>query len=154
MTLSEGASLLALGISTVGLFTSIYVARRDAVRLKVTGRFIPAETSDGRAFIEITIANHGRRPAILMLFGGNTTDGGWGGTYLGNEHKGLRLGENERYQKILYEDDLAVLEQDGFSEYTSLWFEDSLGQRHNIRDSETLIKQLRESTATESDNDA
>jgi hypothetical protein len=146
MTLSEGASLLALGISTVGLFTSIYVARRDAVRLKVTGKFIPAHPIYGQANIVLTIINHGRRPAILMLVGGNTADGNWAGTYLGKEYKGLRLGENERHEETLYKNDLVQQVPEGFFEYTSLWFEDSLGRRHNVRNSETLIKQLRESS--------
>lgn len=95
MNISDKIAILALVVSLLSLAVSIYFQYRDRVKLKTTCTFYPAHPDYDRAHLAIRIVNHGRRPTLLTLFGGNLKDGKWQGTRLGQKDKAVRLGEHE-----------------------------------------------------------
>lgn len=139
MTHSEMLSCAALAVSGVSLFTSLHVAQRDTVKLRAWATFHPVHEHNPEPYITVVIVNEGRRPAILRIFGGDCAEGS-GGTYLGD--KGLRLGENERHEEHVGFAGLALNGPDEM-EFVSLWFEDSLGNRHKVKDSDSAICSFR-----------
>jgi hypothetical protein len=79
------------------------------------------------------------------MFGGYLSDGAWCGSFLGKEGKGIRLGEHEKYETSVYLEDLHNFDPEGNeSDYVSFWFENTLGQRYAVKNSEKLIKKLSE----------
>jgi len=143
MNTSNYISSLALLVSVVSLIISWHFGFRDKSKLKTYAKFYPSHPNHDRAKIEIKIVNHGRRATILTLFGGDLEDGGMSGIYLGKEGDGLRLGEHEKYETIVYADDLLVTHPEGnIAQFVRFWFEDTLGQRHKIKNSEKLISKL------------
>ena len=137
-------SLFALSVSVISLIISWHFGFRDRAKLKTYAEFYPSHPEHDRGRIEIRIVNHGRRATIITLFGGDLDDGKCSGTYLGKKGEGLRLGEHEKYETTVYADDLLVTNVEGnVAEFVRLWFEDTLGQRHKIKNSEKLIAKLK-----------
>lgn len=139
MARPEIISCVALGFSALSLFMSFYVARRDTVKLRAWCTFHPTDEHNEHAYITVVVVNEGRRPAILRVLGGDLNSGGGsGGKLLGD--KGLRLGENERHEEYMSYGDLVRNDPEEY-EYTNLWFEDSLGNRHAVKNSEAAIRE-------------
>lgn len=139
-------SLLALFVSIVSIFISWHFGFRDRANLKTFAKFYPYNPHYDRAHLKIKIVNRGRRPTILTQFGGDHKDGAYSGTVLGEQNKGLRLGEHEKYETSVYVQDLVVIDPEGNqSEYINFCFEDTLGQRHKVKKAEELIEKLRNS---------
>jgi hypothetical protein len=133
---------LALVVSLVSLAFSIYNILRDKARLQVKCEFFePSEY--GKGHIQISIANAGRRPIILRLLGYEGADD-WVGSFLGNNERGVRLGEHERHEVNIDSDDLEQRRVVHDIIVTTIWIEDSLGRRHRIKGIEKQIQQLRE----------
>lgn len=128
----------------MSLYTSLRVAGRDRVKLKAWATFHPVHEHNPSASITVVIVNEGRRPAILRVFGGDFIGGSSGGTCLGGDKGGRRLGENERHEEHLGFGELCQQGPENESEYLRLWFEDSLGNRHPVKDSETAIRKFKE----------
>ena len=146
MNTSNYISLFALLVSVISLLISWHFGFRDKAKLKTYTEFYASHQGHNRDRIQIKIVNHGRRATILTLFGGDLDNGTCSGIYLGKKGDGLRLGEHEKYETTVYSDDLLVTDMQGnISEFVSLWFEDMLGQRHKIRNSEKLIAKLKNS---------
>jgi len=144
MTFSDLLALFALLVSVISLIISWHFGFRDKAKLKTYAEFYPSHTDHDRDRIEIKIANHGRRATIMALFGGDLENGTSSGTYLGEKGEGLRLGEHEKYETIVYADDLMVTDLEGnVATFTNFWFEDTLGQRYRIKNSEKLIAKLK-----------
>jgi hypothetical protein len=137
-------AIAALLISLASLGISAFVAVRDTAQLKITSRYMEAHEFD-RAHISVTMVNAGRRPIILRMRGG-TKQGGdrWVGTYLGHENKGLRLEEHQRHEHSYYLEDTVDSDIDGEDVgFDSLWFEDTLGIRHQVPKASQMIARLR-----------
>ena len=107
-------------------------------------KYYPAHPDYDQAHLHIKIVNKGRRIAILTLFGGNLDNGGWQGESLGEGRMGLHLAEHEFYEKKFYKDDVLAVAPDSEGIYVDLWFEDSLGRRHMVKNSKKHIKKLLE----------
>lgn len=150
MQISDYISIAALLISITSLLISWYFNFRDKANLKTFAKFYSGEPTYGsRPHITIKIVNCGRRPTILTMFGKdvNNKHTRWIGTYLGEKEKGIRLGEHEKYETSVYPEDLSEIDSEGNElEYTNFWFENTLGQRYKVRNSEELIKKLKESS--------
>jgi hypothetical protein len=67
-----------------------------------------------------------------------------GGAFLGEDQKGLRLGEHERHDLSLEKNDLLSATPDGQVLFHDLWVEDSLGRRYPIKDALSNVKPLLE----------
>ncbi len=141
-TYAEIVSTIALLVSLASLAVGVVVASRDRPRLKISARFIAA-SEYGPNRVQLRLANAGRRPVILRLLGGTTSDGKWSGVFLEREKGGLRLGENEVYEHTIDKEDTVSFhpEHDDLF-YDRLWVEDSLGRRHKVPASQSLIKKL------------
>lgn len=139
---SDYISILALIISFLSLGVSIYFQYRDRVKLTTSCKYFPPHPDYDRGHLEIKVVNSGRRPTLLTILGGNLKDGGWQGTQLGGKDKSIRLGEHEFYEKKFYCEDIEVVSPDSESEFTELWFEDSIGDRHFVKGSKEGIKKL------------
>jgi len=143
MVLATIISCIAVGISAASLMTSLHVARRDRVNLRAWATFHPTDEYNEHPYITVVIVNEGRRPAILRLFGGDLVGGGIGGRILGKDSEGIRLGESERHEESVTADDSLLIGPDGALEYRTFYFEDTLGNRHPVRDCEEALNQLR-----------
>lgn len=149
MTISDYISISALIVSIVSLMISWYFGFRDKAHIKTFAKFYPYRPDHDRARIEIKIVNSGRRPVILTMFGGDFKDKGWCGAYIGKEKKGIRLEEHEKYETTVYSEDLVCISpEEEYSEYINFWFENTLGQRYKVNNSEELIKKLRKDSGT------
>ena len=132
-------------ISVIALVVSI--ERRLFPLFQLPGSSLPRTTSkfySGRShpYIEVTIVNAGRRPIILRMWGGSDEKGEWVGHFLGEEKRGLRLGEHERHDLSLDKNDLLSETPDGEVLFHDLWVEESLGRRHPIKDAKANVKLL------------
>lgn len=142
MARAEIISLLALLVAATSLFFSVYFNLRDRARLIAKSQFILAHPDYGPARILVTVVNAGRRPVILRMWGGSDEKGEWVGESLGKDHAGLRLSEHEQHELSLEKNDLYAQLPDGEVLYRELWVEDSLGQRHSVRDSKRNVELL------------
>ena len=53
------------------------------------------------------------------------------------------LGEHEKYETTIYHEDVYFCDPGGDeSEYINFWFENTLGQRYKVKNSEALIRKL------------
>lgn len=146
MTISDYMATAALVVSFLSFGTSLYFGLRDRVNLKATSKLYYA-SGDPRhtAYIEVKVVNQGRRVAILTMFGGILVNGEWIGTYIGDKGKGIRLEENEYHIEKVSQRELSQYDpiEEDVNEYVELWFEDSLGRRHPVRDSIHNIQALK-----------
>lgn len=149
MGASEIISIFALVIAVVSLGISFHFGFRDKAHLKTSAEYYPGHPDYDRARIQVKIVNSGRRPTILTMFGGNLKSGSWCGTHIGEKGEGVRLGEHEKHEVKVYREDLDFIDPEGNeSEYTDYWFEDTLGQRFKVRNSEKLIIKLKNNEET------
>jgi hypothetical protein len=153
--MTEIISIFALVISGISLWLSFHFGYRDKAILKIQSRFTPFHSDYDRAHINIKIVNAGRRPTILKLFGGDTTKNGYHATFLNSKQNGLRLDEHEMHEENVYANDMWGIDPDGEEwEYTNLWFEDTLGQRHKVKNSEKTLRLLKQSQTSKASNES
>lgn len=138
MTLADVIAGAALAVSLWSLYISYRTAELDSVKLRAWCTFHPTDEHNEHPYITVVIVNEGRRTAILRILGGDLPDG-CSGRYLKGEG-GLKLGENERFEKHMGYADLTQNNPDEGS-FANLWFEDSLGKRHPVKDSEAAIRE-------------
>jgi len=145
LQLSDYISLVALVIALLSFAASFYFGYRDRVKVKAFSEFYKGHEEYGPAHMNIRIVNHGRRVAVITMFGGNLEDGGWQATHIGDKGLGIRLAEHEFYKEYFRKEDVVSVYPDGESEYINLWFEDSLGKRHPVKNAEKHLRLLKES---------
>ena len=134
-------AITAILISIANFCAFIYFGFLDRAKLQIKSTF--HEGSEyGPAGISIHIANAGRRPMIIRMWGGEDENGDWVGSFFGKSTEGLRLDENEREDLHLQKDDLLSQGPEEPIIFTKLWVEDSLGKRYPVPNSEAHIKQL------------
>jgi hypothetical protein len=142
MSSAEAISVLVPIIAVCAVALTAYFGFRDRARLRATTRFFPASEHNPIRIV-VTLANAGRRPMILRLLGGSDSDGKESSQFLGDPKSGLRLGENERHVVTLEKEDLVSFHQDAEGIFLeSLWVEDSLGRRHQLRYAKANIKRV------------
>lgn len=144
MNLNEYIPYIALAISILSFITSFYFGFRDRVRVQATCKFYPTHPEYNRAHLSIRIVNRGRRVAVLTMFGGDLFDRTWQGENLGEKGRGLHLTEHQFYERKFYSEDIVAVSPDSESEFVELWFEDSLGKRHKVKNSRKGIQQLKD----------
>ena len=76
------------------------------------------------------------------MWAGAETKEKWVGTYIGESKVGLRLGEHEHYEMKLEKGDLFCHTPDEVVEVHNLWFEDSLGRKHMVKDATRNLAKL------------
>ena len=141
LQISDWFSLVALVVSIISLAVSLYATQLDRFKLKATSTlYLPNEYND-EGHIEVRIVNHGRRVAVMTMFGGDTEVGGYSATHL--VAKGLHLAENEFHKLTLTKPEALCVGPEYETEYVSLWFEDSHGRRHQVKDSRKHLEQLK-----------
>jgi hypothetical protein len=142
MTRSEVISIVALLISVTSLVFSFYFNFRDRANLKTSSQFFAA-SEFGPSRVEFTIVNAGRRPIILRMWGGTDEKGEWVGRPFGNDNKWeLQLGEHERFDHHIEQQDLYFGADDDLIMMVNLWVEDTLGRRQQIKDAKKNIASL------------
>lgn len=144
MVTSDYLSIAAFIVSVLSFAGSFYFNFRDRMRVQATCRFHPTHPDYDKAHLAIQVVNRGRRIAILTLFGGDLEDGGWLGERLAESGKYFHLAEHECHEIKFYKDDLLAASPDSESNYIKLWFEDSLGRRHWVKNSMNNIMLLNE----------
>jgi hypothetical protein len=138
---SSTISLVALVVSILSLGFSVYFNFLDRARVVTRCKFFP-ESEYNNAHIAVSIANAGRRAVILRWMVKADGDGEWIGTHLKEGAGDLRLGEHERHDLTLRQEDLFEQTPDGLMEVTDFWFEDTLGRRHRPKGIRQCLKRL------------
>jgi len=140
MNFSDYIAILALVISLVSIAISWYFGFRDRARLK-SKCYLLYYGENEIPHLKVEIINAGRRPTYIMKSGGETDNGSWSSSFLGEKGKGIRLGEHEKYEEEKGINEIIFFNREGEEvRYINYWFEDSLGQRHIVKDSEKVLK--------------
>ncbi len=139
---SELVSLVALGVACVSLCATLYFNLRDSARLKASSVYVPY-WEETPAHIRISIVNAGRRPVILRMLVNAESKKKWVGTLLNKDNGGIRLGEHERYETKIERHELVQQTPDEEVAINDIWFEDTLGRKHAVKNAKLSLKQLR-----------
>jgi hypothetical protein len=138
-------SVLALALTAANFFRGVY---KDRLRLKITSRFDDGEASaygpEHSPSIDIVVINTGTRPVILRMVGGSDDNDHWSGTLIAHEKGGIRLGEHERWEHSIKNEDTVdpYLDDPRDILFTHMWIEDSLGNRYPIPNSYEFVPKL------------
>ncbi len=132
-------SVCAISISLISLVWSIHIGRRDRGKLRATSRLYFNGPDSDVQHLEIKAVNHGRRPIILRILGSDFSDGSREGIYL--KKGGLRLGENEEFEKTIRAGDSYSMSHEG-EEAIDLWFEDTLGRCYRVKNAKENLEKL------------
>ena len=132
---SDYVSIIALVVALLSFATAFYFGFRDRVNVKAFSTFYKGHEEYGAAHMEVRLVNHGRRVAVITMFGGDLENGGWEGTNLGEKGLGIRLAEHEFHTERLGKEEIFARGPECEDKYVNLWFEDSLGKRHPVKDS-------------------
>ncbi len=143
MVTSDIIASLALVVSVLSAGVTFYFHFRDRPELLLKSTFTSGY-DPGTERIVISIVNAGRRPAILRMWAGVDAAGHWVGSYFGGERAGLRLGESEHFEFSLSKHELWASTPDAEVKFLDIWVEDSLGKRHQVKDSKINIARLRD----------
>jgi hypothetical protein len=138
---SHTISLIALVVAILSLGFSVYFNFLDRARMVTRCKFYP-KSEYNRAHVDVSITNAGRRAVILRMIVKADGRGHWVGTYLNRGEGGLRLGEHQRHDLTLWQEDLIEANPDDEIEVTDFWFEDTLGRRHRPKRIRQCLKQL------------
>ncbi len=123
---------------------------RDRAKIRTSAELFH-RSQHSQCHIRVKIVNYGRIAVVLSKFGGDLIDGGGSGTYISEDKKGIRLGEQEIYEKDICEEELyhmGLSPEGNKIRYLNFWFENRLGQRYKIKNSEKLIKELIKQTGS------
>jgi hypothetical protein len=134
---SDWFAATALLVSIVSIGISLYATLRDRVKIKAFSNLYTDPHHNPHTWIVVTVVNHGRRTAVLTRFGGDFKGEGWQSTPLGDKGLGLHLAENE-YHRI----DLTPYGVLVGGKYVDLWFEDSLGRRHRVKNARKHLQEM------------
>jgi hypothetical protein len=137
MPVSNYISIAAILIALASFICSLYFGLRDRSRVKASCRLY----NDDR-MLTVQAVNHGRRPVVLIIFGGKYDSGQSSGTYLGEKSQGIRLGEHEKYEQELHSSHPMVYRPEHDTWIEDLWFEDTLGRRYRVKDAKRNLKRL------------
>jgi hypothetical protein len=147
MQFAEWLSVIALIVSLGSLSASLYFNLRDRAKIEARSQYYPG-IEDGVPMIELSVVNAGRRPVVLRMWGGMDASGDWVGTMINSAEGGKRLAEHDRYEVKLMRDDLVALTPDSDVVFVDLWFEDTLGRRHRVRNAKEHVRKLWSRSAT------
>jgi hypothetical protein len=138
---SDYISIIALIISALSMGVSWYFSNRDKAKLRTSADLYSTENDE---YIILEIINVGRRPTYITMFGSDLENGSWQASYLGEKDKGIRLEEHQKYQeKVEYKDAFVFFNKgQDMVKKTKFWYEDILGERHYIKNSDTLISRF------------
>jgi len=81
--MSNYVALAPLAISVLSFSTSVYFGLLDRVRIKAVSKLYNMDPEFGPPYLEVKVVNHGRRVAILTMFGGKLDNGEWICTHIG-----------------------------------------------------------------------
>lgn len=139
---AELLSTIAIILSGISLLISIIHLAQDQSNLHADSTYY-TEWEGNPPYIQISLRNSGRRPIILRCWGGSNSTGDWLSQRLGDNKKGLRLGESEWHEFSIYYDDIFNMTPDNDEIiFKELWVEDSLNHRYIIEKSKENISKL------------
>jgi hypothetical protein len=139
---SDWLSVAALLVSLVSLGMSLFAMLLDRAHLKTASTLYTPHEQNPHTWMQIKVTNHGRRTAVLTMFGGDLKNGGWEATHLGDKGLGLHLAENEFHKIDLTPDRAFCVGPEKDSEYVNLWFEDSQGRRHRVKGARKHLQEM------------
>jgi hypothetical protein len=85
------------------------------------------------------------------MVGGSDDSDHWSGTFIAHEKGGIRLGEHERWEHSIKNEDTVDPYSDGPRDilFTHMWIEDSLGVRYPIPKSYEYVPKLQATLFTQ-----
>ena len=140
---SDWLAVVALLLSIVSLGVSLYVTLLDRVKIKAFSTLYKKHELNPHTWIEVKIVNHGRRTAVLTRFGRDIKGGGWEASLLNDKGLGLHLAENEFHKLDLTSDQVFFVGPKNDEEYIDLWFEDSQGRRHRVKNARRHLQEMK-----------
>ena len=140
-TLSTAAILIAL----LSLGVSAYMAWLDHPRLLTESKVFKHEETDEYSVLYVKAVNIGRRPIILRWLRGNYEENEQSGISVGDKGQ-VKLEEGEFHEERIGKFDGMMMYSGQFGEkdcqLIELFFEDSRGKRHPIKNSKENIAKL------------
>jgi hypothetical protein len=141
MNISVAISLGALVVSIASMAITIHFNLKENAKLKTLSTLFHGD-AESEPTLVVAAVNVGRRPTVIRMLVGMDDSKAWSGVSLGQDHQGVRLGENERFERMLKNSDLGFFWDEEAIEFTVLCFEDSIGRRHPIADSRKHIREF------------
>jgi hypothetical protein len=140
---SDWLAVAALLVSIVSLGISLYATLLDRIKIKAFSTLYKPHELNPHTWIEVKVVNHGRRTAVLTMFGGDIKGGGWQGSPLSDRGLGLHLAENEFHKLDLTPEQVFFVGRENDEEYVDLWFEDSQGRRHRVKNARKHLQEMK-----------
>jgi hypothetical protein len=137
-------SLVALGISALSLALSGYLAWRDRSRLKAHCQAMRNRETGEYSLIKVTATNIGRRPINLRFLWGRYGNGRTSGMEIDDGGRTLQEGEFHEVSWGKF-DGMMVFDIDDTASIEDLYFEDSRGRHHKVKDARRQLHLLKES---------
>lgn len=136
MTTAEIISAISLFISLCAASSSLYFGLRDRAKLLVQAHMLQQS-------LEVSIVNAGRRPIIVRMLVATDDSANYVCWFLGEKGQGLRLGEHERHDLILTDDDFVAMSLPSDMDYPKdLWLEDTIGRRFHVTNARQIVEQV------------
>lgn len=136
VTASDAISFLAFLVSLVALVRTI---GKERVKLKTTSKLFLNDIDD-ESYIRVSATNGGIKTVILLAWLRVSSDDMATRTYLTNDHKGIRLEEDARYEgRIAWSEINGLERQDGCR---ALCFQDTVGRYYPIEGSIDNIRKM------------
>ena len=141
MQFSDYISLLALFVSVTSVGFATWFGLRDRAHVKAKCEFYPADTNEDGPLsppgILIHIANYGRRPVYLeylyFQYGKRGTAIYAETVWESDKYGRCRLDEGDKYEHFFDPDSDSIFTNDDGIRATSIFFQDSLGYRYNVK---------------------
>jgi len=139
MDISIAIALGALVVSIASIAITVHFNLKENAKVKAFSTLLAGD-EENEPKIRVVALNVGRRATVIRSLVGMDDRKVWAGVILGQDNQGIRLGENERFEKTLTNTDLGFFWEENEIEFTELFFEDSVGRRHRIADSRKHIQ--------------
>ena len=149
METSSLIALLALIVSILSFGLAVYANQRDSARVKATSHLYRPEADGqeqppGPPCLEITVANHGRRPKKLeymyITYQNGRSHFVSETLWEGDEHGHIRLGENDVYKHTIEPENDGILTDEDESKATGIFFEDTLNHTYRVKNAKRNIE--------------
>lgn len=142
MDISIVTSLGAFVVSILSIAITIHFKLKEEAKIRAFSSLFLGD-DEREPTIIVAAVNIGRRPIIVRMLVGMDDKKEWSGLYLGDDQQGVRLEENERFDRKLSSGDLGLSYDEIEIEFTELYFEDAIGKRWRVDRSRSHIVEFR-----------
>ena len=144
MNTTDKIAMAALIFSLISLGWQIFAWWKDRTKISTRSSFYTGNGVAPERYLPslfVSIAVDGPRAVVLRLLCLRFEDGQWSGTYIGDTKTGTRLSDGGHFEMTMSGEDLSTSDDRGYFDAVEIFFKDSLGREHVVKNSrENLIK--------------